>query len=93
MKKLHPTSQFKKNFKRIKLFPGKVAAFKRIADLLIREIPIPQEFKPHMLSGDYANCMECHIQNDFLLIWIDGDTIDLVRIGSHSELFGKNMKR
>ena len=33
--------------------------------------------------------MECHIQNDFLLIWIDKDarTVKLVRLGSHSELF------
>ena len=35
-------------------------------------------------------CMECHINSDFLLIWIDEarDIIELVRLGSHSELFG-----
>ncbi|MDE6265280.1 MAG: type II toxin-antitoxin system YafQ family toxin [Paramuribaculum sp.] len=45
--------------------------------------------------NDYAGCMECHIQGDFLLIWIDEETddIDLVRLGSHSELFGKGVKR
>ena len=34
-------------------------------------------------------CMECHIEGDFLLIWIDEETetIELVRLGSHSELF------
>ncbi len=34
--------------------------------------------------------MECHIEGDFLLIWFDpeSDQIDLVRFGSHSELFG-----
>lgn len=44
-----------------------------------------------MLSGDYSGYMECHIENDFLLIWIDETTeiVKLVRIGSHSELFGK----
>ena len=48
-----------------------------------------------MLTGDYNSCMECHIQGDFLLIWIDEDVaeIDLVRLGSHSELFGKGVKR
>lgn len=37
----------------------------------------------------------CHIQGDFLLIWIDQETndIDLIRLGSHSELFGKGVKR
>ncbi len=61
--------------------------------MLIQNASIPKEFKPHMLSGDYKGCMECHVENDLLLIWIDGDIIDLVRIGSHSELFGKKKKR
>ncbi|MCM1349455.1 MAG: type II toxin-antitoxin system YafQ family toxin [Firmicutes bacterium] len=43
-----------------------------------------------MLTGNYAGFMECHVENDFLLIWFDPDSdqIDLIRIGSHSELFG-----
>lgn len=89
-KKLHPTSQFKKDFKRIRAYPKKVAAFEYIAGLLANGLPIPKEFKPHILVGNYAGCLECHIGSDFLLIWIDGDIIDFVRIGSHSELFGKN---
>ncbi len=87
MKKLHPTSQFKKDFKRFRRFPKKVAAFERIADMLIHEIPIPPEHKPHLLNGEYKGCMECHIEDDYLLIWIDGDVISLLRIGTHSELF------
>lgn len=33
--------------------------------------------------------MECHIENDLLLIWLDetADVMKLVRFGSHSELF------
>ncbi len=43
-----------------------------------------------MLTVNYARHMECHIDGDFLLIWFDPDTdeIDLVRLGSHSDLFG-----
>ena len=46
--------------------------------------------KKLQLHGDYKGCMECHIQGDFLLIWVDevNDIIELVRLGSHSELFG-----
>lgn len=88
-KKLHPTSQFKRDFKRIMRFPQKVAAFEDIANLLINDLPIPKEHKPHLLKGQYKGCMECHIEDNFLLIWIDGEIIDLLRIGSHSELFGK----
>lgn len=48
-----------------------------------------------MLTGDYNGYMECHVLGDFLLIWLDPDTneIDLVRLGSHSELYGKGKKR
>ena len=51
---------------------------------------IPAEFDPHPLTGNYKNHMECHIESDFLLIWFDknADEVKLVRLGSHSELFG-----
>lgn len=54
--------------------------------MLQSETQIPSEYYPHMLTGNYAGYMECHIEGDFLLIWFDPDTdqIDLVRLGSHS---------
>lgn len=41
-----------------------------------------------MLKGEYMGCMECHIEGDFLLIWVDAETgiIEVLRLGSHSEL-------
>lgn len=95
MKVLIQTSQYKRDLKRIRNNPRKAAALKSILDKLAQEIPIPQENNPHMLTGDYKGCMECHIDGDFLLIWIDPDTdeIALVRLGSHAELFGKGRKR
>ena len=70
MKKLQPTTQYKKDYKKYRK-------------------PIPEAYRPHMLHGEYKGCMECHIEGDFLLIWIDEETetIELVRLGSHSELF------
>lgn len=95
MKHLRPSTQYKKDLKRIRNNPQKARALLEILILLENEKEIPKEFKPHMLTGDYAGCMECHIQGDFLLIWLDEETndIDLVRLGSHSELFGKGKKR
>lgn len=39
--------------------------------------------------------MKRHIESDTLLIWFDKehDIIELVRLGSHSELFGKGRKK
>lgn len=45
------------------------------------------QYRPHFLSGEYKGCMECHVGNDFLLIWIDSDDIYIERVGTHSELF------
>ncbi|MDE6037670.1 MAG: type II toxin-antitoxin system YafQ family toxin [Duncaniella sp.] len=95
MKKLKPSTQYKKDLKRIRNNPKKAAELLKVLHLLEYEEEIPEEYKPHPLTGDYSGCMECHIQDDFLLIWIDEETneIDLVRLGSHSELFGKGQKR
>lgn len=59
--------------------------------MLANEQPIPAEYKPHKLHGNYKGCLECHIEDNFLLIWVDPNTdiIELVRLGSHSELFGR----
>lgn len=90
MKRLKPSTQYKKDVKRILNNPRKLKALQEIVDKLKHEIPIPPRNKPHMLTGNYAGYMECHIEGDFLLIWLDPDTdqIDLIRLGSHSELFG-----
>lgn len=57
--------------------------------MLAKGEQLPEQMRPHMLTGDYRGCMECHIMGDFLLIWIDQteETIYLLRLGSHSELF------
>lgn len=88
MKQLVPTTQYKKDLKRYAKQPKKLEALLEILRLLAEEQPIPESNRPHMLSGQYKGCMECHIGGDFLLVWIDGDIISLVRLGSHSELFG-----
>lgn len=90
MKVLKPTKQYKKDYKRFRRNPQKVAKLFKILKLLEEEKPIPEENYPHKLTGNYAGHMECHIEGDFLLIWLDPDTdqISLVRLGSHSELFG-----
>lgn len=89
MKNLKPSTRYKKDYKRIQNNAKKKAKLFEILKCLQNEVPIPAEHKPHMLTGNYAGYMECHIENDFLLIWFDPDTdqIDLVRLGSHSELF------
>ncbi len=89
MKVLRFSSQYKKDAKRYRNQPKKMEKVANILRMLRDEIPIPAEYSPHLLKGDYKGCMECHIEGDFLLIWIDEtlDQIGVLRLGSHSELF------
>ena len=87
MKQLKITSQFKKDLKKYKNQPQRIQKLKVVLGYLEREEIIPAEYKPHKLLGNYKDCLECHIESDTLLIWIDEDTIKLLRLGTHSELF------
>ena len=91
MKTLRFSSQYKKDAKRYRNQPKKMEKVAEILRMLKEEIPIPKEYKPHMLKGELKGCMECHVEDDFLLIWIDETTnqIGVLRLGSHSELFKK----
>jgi mRNA interferase YafQ len=91
MRELQPTTQYRKDLKRFKNKPKKLDALRTILNFLKEGLPIPAEYFPHKLYGNYNGCMECHIEGDFLLIWVDevNNIIELVRLGSHAELFGK----
>ena len=89
MNTLKLTSQFKKDLKRYKLKAETIAKLEAILKLLAQGLPVPEENRPHLLTGNYKGYMECHVENDTLLIWWDKETgiIKLVRFGTHSELF------
>lgn len=88
------TSKFKKDLKRLRNNEAKLSKVANVIELLAQGEDIPASMKPHKLIGNYAGHLELHVEGDLLLIWIEktelGDmTIYLVRLGSHSELFGK----
>lgn len=90
MKEIRKSTQFKKDFKRIKNNNAKVQALMLIVGYLERGEEVPAEYCPHMLKGNLKGIMECHIESDTLLLWIDSEcnSVTLLRVGSHSELLG-----
>ena len=57
--------------------------------LIANDGPLGAEWQDHALKGDWADHRECHIGGDFLLIYqLEGNAINFVRSGTHSELFG-----
>jgi mRNA interferase YafQ len=60
-----------------------------VSSLLANDNPLPERNRDHALSGEWHDFRECHLKPDLLLIYRkpDADVLQLVRIGSHSELF------
>jgi mRNA interferase YafQ len=81
---------FKKDFKRIKKRGYDISRLEKIVELLANEVPLPEQFKDHNLSGNYNGFRECNIAPDWLLIYqVNNNELVLVlsRTGSHSDLF------
>jgi mRNA interferase YafQ len=73
-----------------------MARVKQVMTLLIaNDGPLAPEWLDHGLKGqDWAGARECHVKGDLLLVYTLGDepkgqgTVEFVRLGTHSELFG-----
>ncbi|MEZ5537746.1 MAG: type II toxin-antitoxin system YafQ family toxin [Thiolinea sp.] len=89
MYSLEYSSQFKKDFKKIirKPIPDVIEVGNVISRLQRGEV-LEEKYVDHPLSGNWAGFRDCHIKPDLLLIYrVDEATLQLARIGSHSELF------
>ena len=53
---------------------------------------LPAKYKQHKLKGKYKGLYECHIQDDWLLIWKKEKNrmvLIMTNTGTHAELFKK----
>lgn len=89
MKELRYSTRSKKDLKKYRNDARKMKKLYEVLDLLLNGKELPEKMKVHKLTGQYKGCVECHIEGDFLLIWIDeaNNIIEILRLGSHSELF------
>ena len=56
--------------------------------LLLEGTPLPPRFRDHALTGFWNHFRDCHIEPDWLLIYkIEGNSLHLVRTGTHADLF------
>ena len=84
------TQLFDRNVKRCKQQGRNINLLKEVVDLLEENGCVPEEYKPHMLHDKYVGLWECHIEDDWLLVWRQNDnklTLLLTNTGSHTELF------
>ena len=79
---------FIKDLRNAKLSDQHFAKFILYLSKLIEEKPLPEEALDHALKGEYQDCREFHVCGDLLVIYLIADnTLNLIRIGSHSQLF------
>lgn len=89
MYELRTTSRFKKDFKRCKNRGKNLAKLKAATELLTETGTLPAEYVPHPLRGEYKDCIDAHLEPDWILIYRPeaDNLITLIRTGTHADLF------
>lgn len=84
------TGRFKKGLKRAKKRGMDISLLDSIVERLIHGLELDEKHRDHDLKGRYSGFRECHIQPDWLLIYLVENeilTLTLVDMGTHSDLF------
>ena len=87
---IHYTSQFKKDYKRLKKQNKNLSKLRAVIEQLVGGQVLDPKYKDHQLSGNWDGHRDCHIEPDWILIYTtDEATLRLERTGTHSDLFKK----
>ena len=95
MRTIKRSTAFKKDFRRILAQPRHAGdmpqLLQTILTFLVSDQSLPKQFRDHALTGNWKDYRECHIKPDLLLIYQQFpniDVLELIRLGSHADLFG-----
>lgn len=83
------TSAYKKSYKLMKKRGLDISLLDDVVDTLRQGKILEEKYHDHELKGKLKGFRECHIQSDWLLIYLIEDdilTLTLVDTGSHSDL-------
>lgn len=94
MRTIEATTAFRRDYKRVAAMPRHrdvSIVLPPLLDLLATDEPLPAKHRDHVLTGNWNDHRECHVKPGLLLIYRrpDDEVLQLVRLGSHSELFGR----
>lgn len=84
------TGRFKRSLRLAEKRGLNIDLLETIVEKLLHGIPLEEKYRDHALSGNYKGYRECHIQPDWLLIYlIENDilTLTLIDTGTHADLF------
>lgn len=84
------TNAYKKGYKRAKKRGLNLQLIDDVVDKLRQGHKLAAKYRDHALHGNWEGFRECHIQPDWLLVYLIEDdilTLTLSETGTHSELF------
>jgi len=92
MMRINKTSRFKKQYRLMLKRGYDSAQFETVVDTLAQGKSLDSKHRDHGLTGEWLGFRECHIEPDWLLIYLvekDVLTLTLTQTGTHSDLFKK----
>lgn len=84
------TGKFKRALRLAKKRGLNISLLDNVVERLLNKIPLEASNRDHALGGRYKGYRECHIQPDWLLIYLIEDdilTLTLIDTGTHADLF------
>ena len=89
MKQLEVHEQFVKDLKKVKLKGKHLKKLFSYVSLLLSGQPLPPEAKDHQLRGELKDIRDFHLGGDIVVLYrITEDKVQLLRVGSHAQVFG-----
>lgn len=85
------TKRFEKDIKNLKKQNKDLTELFDVINTIAKGEILDKKYKDHKLLGNFNDYRECHIENDFILVYkIEKDklVLFLYRAGTHSEIFG-----
>jgi mRNA interferase YafQ len=89
---LKQTTQFKKDLRRMIKRGADMDLLDEVILMLRKREQLPEKYRDHALTGDWAGYRDCHVLPDWLLIYMISDEeliLTATRTGTHSDIFQK----
>lgn len=88
MLRVNPDPSFDQDVDRLKEMGYQIDDLKYVIGVLAKEKKLNPKYMDHPLRSKYANMRECHIEDNWLLIYrIEKKVLHLIATGTHEDLF------
>ena len=86
------TTRMRKDIQRVKRRGKNISKLFAVLELLKTGEPLPEKYRDHQLKGDLDDLRECHIENNWLLVYriVEDELVLLATAtGTHADIFGE----